>query len=92
MASALGKIETMVFLMMENRSFDHMLGYLSLDLSGGPPVDGLRDDPEWRKKHATPFDGRSYEVFPWADATLPDPPHDRAAIAPSGRVRDCHPG
>ena len=36
----LSLVDTIVFLMMENRSFDHMLGHLSL--SGSMPrVDGL---------------------------------------------------
>ena len=33
------KVERIVVVMLENRSFDHMLGYLSLE---GHPVDGLR--------------------------------------------------
>jgi phospholipase C len=44
----LGKIEHIVVLMLENRSFDHMLGYLSLPEPGGAgriDVDGL-DGPE----------------------------------------------
>src|SRR5262249_18796699 len=36
----LGKIDHIVVLMMENRSFDHMLGYLSLE-GGRPDVIGL---------------------------------------------------
>lgn len=36
----LGKIEHIVVLMLENRSFDHMLGYLTLE-SGRADVDGL---------------------------------------------------
>lgn len=37
----LANIETFVILMLENRSFDHVLGYLSLT-GGRPDVDGLR--------------------------------------------------
>ena len=37
----LEKIEHIVVLMQENRSFDHMLGYLSL-LGGREDVDGLK--------------------------------------------------
>ena len=37
----LDKIEHIVVLMLENRSFDHMLGYLSLE-AGRPDVDGLK--------------------------------------------------
>ena len=40
----LAKIDHIVVLMMENRSFDHMVGYLSLPggRSSGKPVNGLR--------------------------------------------------
>ncbi len=45
-ASSLDSIETIVVVVMENRSFDHMLGYLSLNAFGGRnDVDGLKDDP-----------------------------------------------
>src|ERR1700738_5280279 len=40
-AGNLGKIDHIVVLMMENRSFDHMLGYLSLE-GNRADVDGLR--------------------------------------------------
>jgi phospholipase C len=40
-AENLGKIEHVVVLMLENRSFDHMLGYLSLE-GGRADVNGLR--------------------------------------------------
>src|SRR5581483_7889867 len=36
---ALSDIETIVIVIMENRSFDHMLGYLSLD-DANPPIAG----------------------------------------------------
>src|SRR5438093_12294538 len=36
----LGKVDHIVVLMMENRSFDHMLGFLSID-EGRSDVDGL---------------------------------------------------
>src|SRR6266853_5897858 len=39
----LDKIEHIVVLMMENRSFDHVLGYLTLEL-GRTDVDGLTKD------------------------------------------------
>jgi phospholipase C len=40
----LAKIEHIVVLMMENRSFDHLLGYLSLPGYGRTDVDGLKKD------------------------------------------------
>jgi phospholipase C len=54
--AALDQIEHVVVLMLENRSFDHMLGYLGLE-AGGPKVDGLQ--PGMANEHA----GRSYPVF-----------------------------
>ena len=39
--SKLARIDHLVVLMMENRSFDHMLGYLSLE-GGRAEIDGLR--------------------------------------------------
>src|SRR6476619_1866261 len=40
-AANLKKIEHIVVLMLENRSFDHMLGYLSLE-AGRSDIDGLK--------------------------------------------------
>src|ERR1700682_1388668 len=40
----LAKIDHIVVLMMENRSFDHILGYLSLPGSGRTDVDGLKSN------------------------------------------------
>jgi phospholipase C len=50
LANQLGKIEHVVQLMLENRSFDHMLGFLYADHGNvspaGQPFDGLTGD-EW---------------------------------------------
>ena len=54
-AAALEKIEHVVVLMMENRSFDHMLGYLSLE-GGREDVDGLKPGM------ANEYGGRSYPI------------------------------
>jgi phospholipase C len=54
-AAALAKIEHVVVLMMENRSFDHMLGYLSLE-GGRADVDGLQAGM------ANDYGGRSYPI------------------------------
>ena len=43
----LDPIKTIVVVMMENRSFDHMLGYLSLPPFNRTEVDGLKADPAW---------------------------------------------
>jgi len=37
----LNKIRTIVLVMMKNRSFDHMLGYLSLPPFSRPAVDSI---------------------------------------------------
>src|SRR5688500_20359269 len=74
---ALTDIEHIVFLMLENRSFDHMLGYLSLDETPNPlPVDGLRSDLAWRQATANySQDGTAYPVRPIdAGEKIPDPP------------------
>ena len=53
--SALAEVEHIVVLMLENRSFDHMLGYLSLE-GGREDIDGLKADM------ANDYGGRSYPV------------------------------
>lgn len=73
---AIPGLDTIVFLMMENRSFDHMLGYLSL---GPSPMDveGLRDDQAWRDSYANLADGVPYKLKPLqaGDPIPKDPPH-----------------
>jgi phospholipase C len=54
--AALDEIEHIVVLMLENRSFDHMLGYLGLE-QDGLEVDGLREGM------ANEHEGRSYPIF-----------------------------
>ena len=43
----LSDIQTIVVVMMENRSFDHILGYLSLPPFNRTDVDGLKINPAW---------------------------------------------
>src|SRR5215472_14700650 len=70
----LAKVDHVVVLMLENRSFDHMLGYLSLT-GKRPDVDGLR--PEYANHH----EGRSYPVHHLSATTLGiDPDHSAGAI------------
>src|SRR5947199_10666450 len=73
--AALGSIKRIVVLMLENRSFDHMLGYLSL--KGALPVNGLRHplDP-----HTNTYNGQAYPLFPLTSLRVPDPLHDRQHI------------
>ena len=76
-------IKRIVVVMMENRSFDHLLGYLSL-----PPlnrkVDGLQNDPAWVTKASSVYGGNVYPPFPLIDPyhVMPaDPPHEWYNIA-----------
>ena len=74
--NGLRRIEHIVVLMLENRSFDHMLGYLSLE-GGRDDVDGLR--PGMANDHAR----RHYPIHHLAQTYLPDerwdPDHSAAA-------------
>jgi len=79
----LDKIEHIVVLMMENRSFDHMLGFLSLPASKGgrgrSDIEGLKDTDEYRKKHRNEYQGKIYTQHPLADDYLTfqwDPCHE----------------
>jgi phospholipase C len=70
----LGKVEHVVVLMLENRSFDHMLGYLSLEGDRGD-VDGLR--AEFANQHG----GRTYRVHHLdSTAIADDPEHSADAV------------
>ena len=65
--TTLEKVEHIVVLMLENRSFDHMLGYLSLE-GGRRDVDGLQ--AEFANEH----DGRSYPVHHLDSTAIEDDP------------------
>ena len=69
-SSGPGTIDTIVICMMENRSFDHVFGSLSL-LEGRTDVDGLlpgMGNPD--------TDGRFLDVVPMTEPCChPDPPH-----------------
>jgi phospholipase C len=68
LAALRSKVDHIVVLMLENRSFDHMLGYLSMPTANGgrgrTDVDGLK--PGMSNEH----DGKSYEVHPAQGTTL----------------------
>src|SRR5213592_1483396 len=64
----LQKIEHIVVLMLENRSFDHMLGYLSLE-GGRDDIDGLQAGM------ANDYGGRSYPIH-HLDRTAFEPVED----------------
>ncbi len=74
-------IETIIIAIMENRSFDHMLGYLSLDAS--LPVDGLHPDQAWQDSYINDYAGKPYKLHRIDPVSAPcsDPQHDRQSIA-----------
>ena len=80
MADLIRDIDTVVIVLMENRSFDHILGYLGLPpfnfaLEGVPKS---KDDP----RYANPYQGKTYASFPMERLDMPhDPPHERLWIA-----------
>ena len=83
---ALDQIKTVFVVMLENRAFDHMLGYLSLAAHGARDVDGQRDDPAWKARVANRFavTGEAFAPFPLTDPFSKmdaDPPHSRTAVA-----------
>jgi len=70
----LDKVDHIVVVMLENRSFDHMLGYLSLD-GRRPDIDGLRVGMR------NEYDGRSYPIHHLDCTALEvDPDHSSSAI------------
>jgi phospholipase C len=73
----LQKIEHVVVLMLENRSFDHMLGYLTLE-GARPDIDGLK------ASMANTYKGKTYKVRHLQRTALTkdeDPCHGGACIA-----------
>ncbi|HZD04926.1 MAG TPA: alkaline phosphatase family protein, partial [Longimicrobiales bacterium] len=73
-------VDTVVYVMMENRSFDHMLGHLSYD-GFLPEVDGL-ERPLTREAYENLFQGDAYYPFKRRhDNRLAlDLPHDREEV------------
>ena len=70
----LEKVDHIVILMLENRSFDHMLGYLSLT-GGRPEIYGLRPGL------AGEYEGQTYPVHHLAATAVEmDPDHSASAI------------
>jgi phospholipase C len=80
---AINDIEHIVIVLMENRSFDHMLGYLSLaDAAPTMAVEGLHDDPAWQAQFTNDYTGKLYSLHPLdsIDQNIDDPPHDMQDI------------
>ena len=80
--TSLDKVETIVLLMLENRSFDHLLGHLSYGTYGnGSGARGLTK-PLKRAESLNSFEMEEYFPHEMADGPLStDLPHDRNAIA-----------
>lgn len=75
-------VDTVVIVMLENRSFDHMLGHLSYgEFANGAKVDGL-SAPLQRSEYENIAAGETYYPFPMRDGTLSsDLPHERGEVA-----------
>jgi phospholipase C len=73
-------IGTIFVALMENRSFDHLLGYRAFD---DPEVEGLSTEPAWIERATNSFGGTLYPPFRLRDPYHridADPPHGRGAI------------
>jgi phospholipase C len=67
--------------MMENRSFDHALGYLSLDGPDRMPVEGLRSAAAWQDGWTNSAQGMPYPLHELGPAdAIDDPPHGKKDI------------
>jgi phospholipase C len=80
--TSLDLVDTIVLVMLENRSFDHMLGHLSYGRhANGSGADGITE-PLQRDDYANVFQGEAYHPHEMEDAFLAvDLPHDRGSIA-----------
>ena len=78
-------VKTIVIVMMENRSFDNLLGYLSLPPHARTDVEGLGKEPDWQQRFASTYQGNKYLPFiltdPYDTTIDADPPHERDPIA-----------
>jgi phospholipase C len=74
-------ISHVVVVMMENRSFDHLCGYLSLRPWNLTAVDGLQTDQGWIDRYTNYWQGNPYAPHHLAGQVADDPPHDRSSIA-----------
>src|SRR4029077_13803923 len=79
----LADIDTIIIVIMENRSFDHMVGYLSLPTTQSPlPVEGLQADKAWLDPRANQYQGTIYGIPPLLPTLqqIDDPNHDHNSI------------
>jgi phospholipase C len=76
MATALQQIDHIFILMMENRSFDHILGYLD---AANPKITGIANATA--AGYANLLNATSYAPAPRIDLAVPvDPLHEREDI------------
>src|SRR5260370_359779 len=82
-ATRLSAVEHIVVVMMENRSFDHMLGYLNLPPwnASRPAIEGVSLDPVWVQRFTNFYESRSFAPHDFTDRQIDDPPHTRPTIA-----------
>jgi hypothetical protein len=80
--ATLDQVDTIVIVMMENRSFDHMLGYLSHpDFGKRPDVDGQRNDPAWLARFTNAHGGIRQAPFHAKQLDMTDDPkHERESF------------
>jgi phospholipase C len=81
LADRLDLVDTVAVLMLENRSFDHLIGSLSLPGGARPDADGLRPGADFLAR----FSSAGVAPFAWGDRPyFPSydlPPHEREAVA-----------
>jgi len=75
------QLKTIVVVMLENRSFDHVFGYLSLPQYGGrTDVNGLID-PATNLAYANDYEDQGYQPFEMPDQSFTsDMPHRRGEV------------
>src|SRR5579884_1260070 len=76
-------VDTIVIVMMENRSFDHILGHLSYeDEATWPLLEGLRRSEVQNYRNLCIYDNVSYFPNPVSDGYFPtDLPHERGYVS-----------
>ena len=75
-------IDHIVVISMENRSFDHMLGYRNLPPwnKGRPKIDGVKLDQAWIDRYTNYLYAVPYPPHQFTNRVIEDPPHSRPSI------------
>jgi phospholipase C len=77
-------VKTIFVVLMENRSFDNLLGHWGGSQGPLGVIDGIKNDPAWLRQVANRYHETAFAPFPLDDpygAMDADPPHERANIA-----------